>query len=252
MLGSLKEPRADTPSAGLTLSLASHQSGEESRLHLPSRPRVAEKSVGGTQAHPPLARSRGPGPAALTCVTPLLAVAKALQSALGPGLGAHACGEAHVSSSGDPALNPRHLGKERPTQSNPVTGLGVLAYLPEAGSWEAGREAEVKRRPSTRQPPSPRRGRGHSAPHTHGPPTPPPLRATQGLRPAERVEPGPCTGRAGSDLGPGLTWAAARTFWYKLFPWRGSGGPAKTVGQMGAELSSAMPTSLKAHTRHRQ
>lgn len=200
--------------------------------------------MGGTQAHPPLALSRAPGPAALTCVTPLLAVAEALQGALGPGLGAHACGEAHINSSGDPALNPGHLGEERPAQSNPVTGLGVLAYLPEAGSWEAGREAEVTRCPSTRQPPSPRRGRGHSAPDTRGPPTPPsPLRATQGLRLAERVEPGPCAGRAGSDLGPGLTWAAARTFWYKLFPWRGSGGPAKTVGQMGEELSWAMPTT---------
>lgn len=34
-----------------------------------------------------------------------------------------------------------------------------------------------------------------------------------------------------SDPVPGLTWAAARTFWYKLFPWRGSGGPAKTTRQ---------------------
>ena len=55
--------------------------------------------------------------------------------------------------------------------------------------------------------------------------------------------PGRWAGRAGSDLGPGLTWAAARTFWYKLFPWRGSGGPAKTARQMGAELSCAMPTT---------
>lgn len=36
---------------------------------------------------------------------------------------------------------------------------------------------------------------------------------------------------SGEQSGPGLTWAAARTFWYKLFPCRGSGGPAKTAGR---------------------
>ena len=34
-----------------------------------------------------------------------------------------------------------------------------------------------------------------------------------------------------SDTAPGLTCAAARTFWYKLFPCRGSGGPAKAAEQ---------------------
>lgn len=44
----------------------------------------------------------------------------------------------------------------------------------------------------------------------------------------------------GTDLSPGLTWAAARTFWYKLFPWRGSGGPENTAGR-------ARETALSGH-----
>lgn len=39
--------------------------------------------------------------------------------------------------------------------------------------------------------------------------------------------------------GPALTCAAARTFWFKLLPWRGSGGPVNAArhedGQAGAE-----------------
>lgn len=38
---------------------------------------------------------------------------------------------------------------------------------------------------------------------------------------------------------PGLTCAAARTFWYKLFPWSGSGGPANTAG--GAQGRAGTP-----------
>ena len=135
-------------------------------------------------------------------------------------------------------------------------GLDVLAYLLEAGPWAAGREAEVTRRPRTRQPPSPKQRQRtlstatrplSSRPPLCSAPLPPsPLRAThRRSRPAAGVEPESQVGKAGRDLGPGLTWAAARTFWYKLFPWRGSGGPVKTAGrrQRGAELSWAMPTT---------
>lgn len=49
--------------------------------------------------HPSADQSSGSRPctprghAALTCMAPFLAVAEALEGALGPGLGAHACGE---------------------------------------------------------------------------------------------------------------------------------------------------------------
>ena len=78
----------------------------------PAAPGAGQKSVGAHRPHPPLTLSRAPAPQ-LTCVSPLLAVAEALQGALGPGLGAHACGEAHVSSSGDLTLNPGLVREER-------------------------------------------------------------------------------------------------------------------------------------------
>lgn len=56
-----------------------------------------------------------PAPAVLTCVALIFAVAEALQSALGPGLGAHACGEARVSR------DPR---SQRPLQ---IPGRGIEA-----------------------------------------------------------------------------------------------------------------------------
>lgn len=51
------------------------------------------------------------------------------------------------------------------------------------------------------------------------------------------------------DLGPRLTWAAARTFWYKLLPWRGSGGPVKTAGQRQEGQHYGLPRSALPASR---
>lgn len=76
-------------------------------------------------------------------MSPLLAVAEALQGALGPGLGAHACGEAHISSSGDLTLNPGHLREERlrarPESPGDRAGCTrVPAGGRVLGGWEGG------------------------------------------------------------------------------------------------------------------
>lgn len=104
-----------------------------------------------------------------------------------------------------------------------VTELHEATHLLGAGPWEAGRQAEVARCQRTRRSPGPGGGGQRAlrwprvrpcAPHPQGP------GRHRGASPAAGVEPG-----------PRLTWAAARTFWYKLLPWRGSGGPAKPVGE---------------------
>lgn len=254
----------------LKLSPASLLLVKETRpASLSRRPGQRRPQAPGTPARPDgpphLGRPELPGPpsalhpgdpAALTCVAPFLAVAEALESALGSGLRAHACGQGPRQPQAWPTiLSPAQSsvlakdsrwgeGTPSPAQrDNSVAGTDKVTYLWEAGPWAAGREVEATSCQRTGRSPSPRRGgEGRSAhavwllsPRPHGS-----LRTRLGeTGPAAGAEPGSRGGGRrtnvrrcpGTDLNPALTWAAARTFWYKLFPWRGSGGPENTVGR---------------------
>lgn len=121
----------------------------------------------------------------------------------------------------------RRAAAPRPWGERPATGLDSVTHLLQAAPWRAGREAEGAR-PRTGRCSSPRQERGAQCHPKSSVSAPRPCHFsedhTQGLWSHSSCGPG-------GDLGPGLTWAAARTFWYKLLPWRGSGGPVKAAGR---------------------
>lgn len=86
---------------------------------------------------PPPARER---PQAPTCVAGIFAVAKALEGALGPGLGAHACGRSDIS------VTPGGRQDPEPPKWEPREGC-TASHVPAAGRglghWERGGRDKV-------------------------------------------------------------------------------------------------------------
>lgn len=110
----------------------------------------------------------------------------------------HACGEAHVSSSGDRPSTLDVCGRRglSPPRVTRVTGLGILAYLLGGGSWEAGkREVEVTSVPGSKGSPQEvlRQRQGHSALQP-GSPTPRLQGGLQELLSLREWSPGPWAG----------------------------------------------------------
>lgn len=138
-------------------------------------------------------------PHAPTCVAGILAVAKALEGTLGPALGAHACGRPNIS------VTPGGRQDPEPPEWEPREGCTQpVAYLLQAGAWGTGKEAEGTRCPQTGCSPSPRQEVEGTQCGCTSNPVASPLRPHRGSGPTAVGVPG--------DLGPGLTWAAARTF----------------------------------------
>lgn len=266
VLRPLKEPRAGHPHMrrrrGLTSCLLAWT--RPASLSRRSGQRTPWPPGAAAQQDPPacLSRPKLPGtlhpraPAALTHVAPFLAVAEALEGALGSGLRTHACGrDPRQPQVWPPTPGPaqgsqgRQVGRrdpEGPRREDSGAGMDTVAYPLEAGPWAAGREVEATSCQRTGRSPSPRRGEGRSV---HGvwllSPVPMvlsgPAQIWSRSRSRARVPGGERTGCPGADLSPGLTWAAARTFWDKLFPWRGSGGPENTVGRARVTELSGWP-----------
>lgn len=243
-LGPSKDPGAGGQSWGLTLVWASRLLVKRTQRHLPCPPAHPGRDDGravnawapgsGPRALQALGQANSPprpwtprAHAALTCVALTPAVAEALEGALRPALGAHACGRARVSSTH--AAHPDAGGRQ-----------------PHAPGVNARRRGWTRLRTCCRQRPGGLGGRRRGHVREQGAAQVLDRRGGAQCHPKSSVSaPCPChfsedhtqelwshsSCGPGGDLGPGLTWAAARTFWYKLLPWRGSGGPVKAAGR---------------------
>lgn len=227
--GPSKDPGAGGQSWGLTLVWAFHcwLSGPSGTC--PALPRTQAETMAERSTRGPQALTPGPSrPSARQAACPAL-------HPTGP-RSAHLCGPDPCCSrspggrsgawTGSPCLREgpcQQRTRPRPRGGRPATGLDWLRTCCRQGPGRLGR----RRRGHVREQGAAQvlggRGGAQRCPKSVCPPPLPLL-----LWPHSSCGPG-------GDLGPGLTWAAARTFWYKLLPWRGSGGPVKAAGGAGRD-----------------